>query len=146
MNLSWHNTDQVWVSSRLTYFYRSYCPLLTFSFPDFSLQSYKILNSNSVYELLFTSYRLNSSFVALDVLLHELLPFANINSFLDFSNTFKMCVFIVLQDKTDYMHFSVYFTLGPGSNDNLCVAFYELLAWVGCWSSVYIRRIIYNFF
>ena len=28
MNLSWHNTDQVWVWSRLTYFYRSCCPLL----------------------------------------------------------------------------------------------------------------------
>ena len=27
MNLLWHNTDQVWVLSRLTYFYRSYCPL-----------------------------------------------------------------------------------------------------------------------
>ena len=28
----------MWVLSRLTYFYRSYCPLLKFSFPDFSLQ------------------------------------------------------------------------------------------------------------
>ena len=37
MNLSWHNTDKVWVLSCLTYFYRSYCPLLKFSFPDFSL-------------------------------------------------------------------------------------------------------------
>ena len=35
MNLSWHNTDQVRVSSRLTNFYRSYCPLLKFSFPTF---------------------------------------------------------------------------------------------------------------
>ena len=35
VNLSWHNTDQVWVSLRLTYFYRSYCPLLKFSFPAF---------------------------------------------------------------------------------------------------------------
>ena len=35
MNLSWYNTDQVRVSSRLTYFYRSYCPLLKFSFPEF---------------------------------------------------------------------------------------------------------------
>ena len=30
-----HNTDQVQLSSHLTYFYRSYCPLLKFSFPDF---------------------------------------------------------------------------------------------------------------
>ena len=35
MNLSWHNTNRVWVSSRSTYFYRSYCPLLKFSFLDF---------------------------------------------------------------------------------------------------------------
>ena len=35
MKLSWLNTDQIRVSSLLTYFYRSYCPLLIFSFPDF---------------------------------------------------------------------------------------------------------------
>ena len=34
MNLSWHNTDQVRLSSGLTYFYGSYCPLLKFSFPS----------------------------------------------------------------------------------------------------------------
>ena len=44
VNLSWHNTDQIWVSSRLTYIYRSYCPLLKFSFPGFSLPSFEILN------------------------------------------------------------------------------------------------------
>ena len=43
INLSWHNTDQVWVPSCLTYCYRSYCPFLKFSFPDFSLQSFEIL-------------------------------------------------------------------------------------------------------
>ena len=32
MNLSWHNTDQVWLLSRLTYFYMSYYPLLEFRF------------------------------------------------------------------------------------------------------------------
>ena len=37
MNLSWHNTDQVRLSSRLTNFYRSYCPLLNISFPSFSV-------------------------------------------------------------------------------------------------------------
>ena len=30
MKLLWHNTDHVWVLSRLTYFYRSHCPLLRF--------------------------------------------------------------------------------------------------------------------
>ena len=52
INLSWHNTDQVWVSLRLTNFSRSYCPFLKFSFPDFSLLSFEILTSNLVYEFL----------------------------------------------------------------------------------------------
>ena len=54
--LSWHNTDQVWVLPRLTYFYMSYCPLLKFSFPDFSLSSFDILIWNSVYKFVFTFF------------------------------------------------------------------------------------------
>ena len=54
MNLSWHNTDQVRLSLRLTYFYRSYCPLLKFSIPDFSLLSFEILTWNLVYEFVLT--------------------------------------------------------------------------------------------
>ena len=54
MNLSWHNTDQDRVLSRLTYFYRSYCPLLKFSFPDFYLPSFEILTWNLVYEFVMT--------------------------------------------------------------------------------------------
>ena len=53
MNLSCHNTDQVRVSLRLTYFYKSYCPLLKSSFPDFSLPSFEILTWNLVYEFVF---------------------------------------------------------------------------------------------
>ena len=45
MYLSWHNTDQVRLSSRLTNFYRSYCPLLNISFPSFSVWPYKIIFS-----------------------------------------------------------------------------------------------------
>ena len=78
MNLSWHYTDQVWVSSRLTYFYGSYCPLLKFSFPDFSLLSFEILTWYLVYEFVMTLYRSSLSFVTLDLLLRELLPFAKI--------------------------------------------------------------------
>ena len=54
MNLSWHHTDQVLVLLRLTYFYRSYCPLLKFSFPDFSLPSFEILTCILVYEFVMT--------------------------------------------------------------------------------------------
>ena len=78
MNLSWHNADQVRVLSRLTYFYRSYCPLLKFSFPDFSLPSLEILTWNLVYKFVMTYYSSSSSFVVLDLLSQELLPFAKI--------------------------------------------------------------------
>ena len=78
VNLSWHNTDQVWVSSHVTFFYRSYCPLLKFSFLGFSLLSFDILTWNLVYEFVLTQYRSSSSFVVFDLLLWELLPFAKI--------------------------------------------------------------------
>ena len=45
------DTDQFQLSWRLIHFYRSYCPLLIFSFLDFSLQSFDILTWNLVYEL-----------------------------------------------------------------------------------------------
>ena len=54
MNLSWHNTDQVRLLSRLTYFYMSYCPLLKFRFPDFSLSTLDILTWNLIYEFVLT--------------------------------------------------------------------------------------------
>ena len=54
VNSSLYSTDQVWVSSCLTYFYRSYCPLLKFSFPGFSLPSFEILTWNLVYEFVLT--------------------------------------------------------------------------------------------
>ena len=72
------------MSSRLTEFYRIYCPLLKFSFPDFSLQSSQILTRNVVYELVLTKYRSSSRFVTIDRLLQELLLFAKL-SFPDFS-------------------------------------------------------------
>ena len=69
VNSSWNNTEQVRVSLRLTYFYRSYCPLLKFSFPGFSLPSFEILTWNLVYEFVLTQYRSSLSFVTLDLLL-----------------------------------------------------------------------------
>ena len=78
MNFSLKNTDQDRVLSRLTIFYRSYCPLIKFSFPDFALQSFDILISNLVYELVSTSYRSSSRLVTPDLLLREIMPFAKI--------------------------------------------------------------------
>ena len=49
MNLSWYNTDQVWLLSWLPYFYMNYCPLLKFHFPHFFLSSLKILTWNFIY-------------------------------------------------------------------------------------------------
>ena len=54
MKLSWHYTDQVRVWSRSTDFYRSYCPLLKSSSPDFSLSSFEISTWNLVYEFVMT--------------------------------------------------------------------------------------------
>ena len=54
INVSWHNTDHVWVSSRLANFYRSYCPLLKLSFPEFSPQSLEISPWTLVYEFVIT--------------------------------------------------------------------------------------------
>ena len=50
MNLSWHNTDQVWLLLRMTNIYMNYSPLLKFCFPDFSLSSFEILTWNFMYE------------------------------------------------------------------------------------------------
>ena len=50
-DLSWHDTDQVRLLSRSTYFYWSYCPLQKFSFPNFSLSSFVILTWNMEYDL-----------------------------------------------------------------------------------------------
>ena len=50
INLSWHNTGQVRLWLRLTYFYMSYCPLQKFHFLDFSLSSFDILSWNFIYE------------------------------------------------------------------------------------------------
>ena len=116
MNLSWHNTDQVRVLLHLTYcyrsywpllkfsfedFYRSYCPLLKLSFPDSSVLSFDILTGNLVYELVFMlyMYRSSSTFVAFDKLSLELLPFAKnflsfwVSSFLK-DNDLKFCGWI----------------------------------------------------
>ena len=46
MNLSWHNTDQVWLLTPINEWHTSYFLLLRFSFPDFSLPSLTILTSN----------------------------------------------------------------------------------------------------
>ena len=54
MNLSCHNTDQVWLLLLLTYFYLIHCPLQKFRFPDFSLPTFVILTWNLVYEFVLT--------------------------------------------------------------------------------------------
>ena len=53
MNLSWHDTNQVRLLLRLTYFYMSCCPLLKFRFPDF-LSSFDIFIWNFIYEFILT--------------------------------------------------------------------------------------------
>ena len=112
MNLSWHNTDPVQVLSRLTYFYRSYCPLLKFSFPDFSLLSFEILTWNVVYEFVMAQNKSSLSFVTLDLFLQELLPFDQFLFSGLFSAVFwdiqlKLCIWMAfdsIQIKFEFRH------------------------------------------
>ena len=79
MNLSWRNTGQVQLLSRLAYLELSQCPLQKWSFLDFSLPSFVISTWNLVYEFILIWYRSSLTFSPFDLLLHELLPFAKIS-------------------------------------------------------------------
>ena len=76
----WRVTDQVQLLSRLTFFFMSYCPLLTICFPDFSRLCFHICEWKLVTSVHMKSYRSSSTFVTVDTLFHELLPFVQ-NSF-----------------------------------------------------------------
>ena len=71
----WRVTDQVWLSSRLTYFFMSYCPWFKIRFPDFSQLCFHISEWKLVASFHMKSYRSSSTFVTDDTLFHELLPF-----------------------------------------------------------------------
>ena len=71
----WRVTDQVRLLSRLTYFFMSYCPLFKIRFPDFSRLCFHISEWQFVGSFHMKSYRASSTFVTVDPLFHELLPF-----------------------------------------------------------------------
>ena len=87
----------------------SVCPL-PFSFLDFSLPSFEILNWYLVYELELTQYRSSSSFVTRDILLQELMPFVKIKYSTLFSVVFwcidlKLCIWFhidIIQIKFEF--------------------------------------------
>ena len=76
----WRVIDQVRLLSRLTYFFMSYCPLVNIAFPDFSSLCFHISKWKLVGSFHLKSYRSSSTFVTVDLLFHELLPFVQ-NSF-----------------------------------------------------------------
>ena len=76
----WRITDQVRLLSRLTYFCMSYCPLFKICFPDFSRLCFHISEWKLVASFHMKSYKSSSTFVTVDTLFHELLPFFQ-NSF-----------------------------------------------------------------
>ena len=112
MNLSWYYTDQVFVSSLLTYFYRSYCPLLKFSVSDFSLLSFEILDFKFGIWICHDIIQIKLGFITLHLLLQELLPFAKIQfsgffsaSFWDIDLTFGVWICLdVIQIKFEFRH------------------------------------------
>ena len=76
----WRVTDQVRLLPPLAYFFMSYCPLFKIRFPDFSRLCFHISEWKLVASFDIKSYRSNSTFVTVDTLFHELLPFVQ-NSF-----------------------------------------------------------------
>ena len=80
MNSCWHNTDQVWVFSRLTYFYMSYYKIMTWIF---WINLYRH-NTDQV-----SFVPLSSAFVG--VMPRENLPEGDLYCF---SNTFRMLVYM----------------------------------------------------
>ena len=78
MNLSCNNTDRVRVLSCLTYFYRSYCPLLKLSFPGFSLLSLDIYlkyGTQICHDIIQIKFKFCHTIY---LLLEELMPFVKI--------------------------------------------------------------------
>ena len=86
----WRVTDQIWLSSRLTYFFTSYCPLFKIRFLDFSRLCFHISEWKLVAFFHMRSYRSSLTFATIDLLFHELLPFFKIR-FPDFS---RLCFHI----------------------------------------------------
>ena len=147
MNLSWHNTAQHRVLSHFTYFYRSYCPWLKFSFQDFSLRSFEILTWNLMYEFVMTWNKSSLSFVMLDLLLQELLPFAQMLFSRLFSAVFwdiqlKFCIwiaFVSIQIKFEFRHAWPSFTGVNAVCKNLffpkfSLSYFDSLIWNYFWA------------
>ena len=88
----WRVTDQDPLSSRLTHFFMSYCPLFKIRFPDFSSLCFHISEWKLVGSFHMKSYRSSSTFVTVDLLFHELLPFVYLQfvfqTFLGYDFTF----------------------------------------------------------
>ena len=106
----WRVTDQVRLLSRLTYFFMSYCPLFKISFTDFSPLCFHISEWKFVGSFHMKSYRISSTFVTVDPLFHELLPFVqnlfsgmvadlnllgSVGDLYCFCNTLSMLVYII---------------------------------------------------
>ena len=71
----WRVTDQVQLSSRLTNFFMSYCPFFKIRSPHFSRLCFYISEWKLVASFHMKSNRSSSTFVTIDLLFHELLPF-----------------------------------------------------------------------
>ena len=71
----WRVTVQVWLLLWLTCFFMSYCPLFKIRFPDFSWLCFHISEWKLIASFGMKSYRSTSTFVTVDPLFYELLPF-----------------------------------------------------------------------
>ena len=109
----WKVTDQVWLSSRLTKFFKSYCPLFKIRFPNFSRLCFHISEWKLVASFHKKSYRSSSTFVAVDLLFHDLLPFAQ-NSFSRLFSAMFSHIWMKIGSKLPYEELQIKFDFRHG--------------------------------
>ena len=105
----WRVTDQVPLLSQLTYFFMSYCPLIKILFPDFFSLCFHISKWKLEGSFHMKSYRSSSTFVTVDPLFHEVLPFVQNGLFFTLLSHIWMKVgrklpYEELQIKFDFRH------------------------------------------
>ena len=91
----------------------SYCPLFKISFPDFSRLCFHISEWKLVASFYIKSYRSSLTFITVDFLFHELLPFVQ-NSFSGLFSAMLSHISMTLDRKLPYEELQIKFDFRPG--------------------------------
>ena len=128
MNLSWHKTNQVWVSSRLTYFYRSYWPFAKIWCMNLSWHK-----TNQVW----VSSRLTYFYRSYYPLLKFCFLFSGLFSAIFWDIQLKFCIwiaFVSIQTKFKFRHGLPSFTGVNALCKNLFFPNFSLIFWFITWN------------